>query len=165
MWLNMSMSFRDYCIENNRQELLEQRNKSGSVVWRCRCELCDRELHISNQQLISGNTKSCGSHPKAEVELGLLNGTSIRRLEYYPRNRFPSNTSGHVGVRRDPHSRKWIAEMKFQGRKILYEKHEHKEDAIAARQRAEAMVREFLERFYADHPEWNRDFYREGDKD
>jgi len=49
-------------------------------------------------------------------------------------------------------------------RKILYEKHEHKEDAIAARQRAEGMVREFLEHFYADHPEWDRDFYKERGK-
>lgn len=34
-------------------------NKSGHVLWRCRCD-CDREVIVSGATLRNGDTKSCG---------------------------------------------------------------------------------------------------------
>ena len=135
------------------------RNKSGHVQWLCRCELCGAETVISSGELLSGNTKSCGNHAMSQVADGLQEGTSIRKLEYYRTRQFPLNSSGHTGVYQNKRSGKWIAEMTFQGKRVLYKRFASKEAAIAARKKAEGMIEGYLEEFYARHPEWNRHFY------
>ena len=48
----------------------QKRTKSGAVIWACRCELCGAERMIASTELLSGNTKSCGNHPKDPVDEG-----------------------------------------------------------------------------------------------
>lgn len=37
----------------------EKRNKSGSIIWRCKCD-CGNEYEVASHELLRGNTQSCG---------------------------------------------------------------------------------------------------------
>lgn len=137
----------------------EQRNSNGCMMWLCRCELCGEEKLLSSRDLLTGNTKSCGNHSKRAVEIGLHDGSSIRKLEYYRTMEFPLTKSGYTGVSQRSDSGKWTATMKFQGKIILRETFDTKDEAIRARKKAESGIGEFLERFYEEHPDWDRDYY------
>ena len=50
--------------------------------------------------------------------------------------------------------------MRFQGKKILYKCFDTKDESIAERKRANELIDSYLEAYYAEHPDWDRDYYQ-----
>ena len=124
---------------------LEKRT-AGSVVWRCRCD-CGKEIEISYNSLVSGNTKSCGCL-KMEHEapaLRYVDGTCVDMLERTGLRR--DNTSGYTGVTET--KRGWHAQIVFKGKTYHLGTYSKIEDAVQARSRAEEKLFDaFLEEYY-----------------
>lgn len=123
-----------------------------SVVWKCRCS-CGNECLVPASSLLSGGTKSCGCiateyHKNKGKELAkktqeqCVYGTNIRNLtSKIPKN----NKSGVKGVSWNTKRKKWVAQIRFQGKNYYLGRYEKIEDAIFARKEAEEkMFGEFL---------------------
>lgn len=135
--------------------VLEYAGKRGGMHrWRCRCD-CGNETVVGQTLLQSGKTRSCGCLQKAQIleNLRLVDGTSVTILEAMKRRVIASNTSGYNGVYQERKSGKWRAQITFKGKTYYLGSFDNLEDAVEARQKAEVLHNDFLESYYAAHPE------------
>lgn len=115
--------------------------KNGSVMWRCRCELCGNEVDYSYDTICFSSVKSCGCQKKRH-DLALPSfithedGTSIDHLRS---KKLPtSNTTGVRGVYR--RGDKYIAKMVFQQKQYHIGTFNSVHEAAKAREQAEQRV-------------------------
>ena len=124
---------------------------------RCKCD-CGEEKTILRNDIISGNTNSCGclekENRRRNNESFIKNkiwqhdntlrfhekdtqekGTKITMLR--PDRPQKNNTSGVRGVTWDSSREKWIAHLYFKGKRVLNKRFSKKQDAINARKEAE----------------------------
>lgn len=129
-------------------------SQSPSTVnlWRCRCD-CGKMVTVAQPELQSGDTQSCGClHTERTREsLGLSEGTSAAILERVRRRPRRDNVSGHTGVYQ---LKNGYYQAKITFRKKTYDlgRYKNREDAIRARETAEAMHEDFLAWYYETHP-------------
>lgn len=138
------------CIEPS-----DQKNEKGSgSIWKCRCD-CGKETIVGQTLLQTGKTKSCGCLQSIVIKknLELVDGTSVTILRAVQKHRFRNNTSGHTGVYKDKNTNKWIAQITFKRKTYSLGSYDKIEDAIEAREKGESMHRDFLKKYYAEHPE------------
>ena len=111
-------------------------DKSGSVIWRCRCD-CGNEIDVSYKNLLYTNQKSCGCQKrehdqKLKTYLTHVAGTSVDMLKS---KKVPTdNTTGYKGV--------YLIRGKYLA-KIVFQKkgtYENIEDAAEARKEAEEVL-------------------------
>jgi len=65
-------------------EMVEERNKYGRIMWRCKCD-CGNETIVLGNSLVLGHTLSCGcavSHMNAYIESYLTNQNIVHSSEY-----------------------------------------------------------------------------------
>ncbi|MGM9641038.1 MAG: hypothetical protein ACI3V3_06695 [Faecousia sp.] len=140
------------------------RSPRGSVIWHCRCD-CGNEIDIAYNDLVYCNIKSCGCQKKAHDEnlknlLTHVNGTSLDMIRS---KKLPSdNTTGHKGVYLI--KGRFMAKIVFQKKAYYLGTYERIEDAVKAREQAEALLFDGTAAFYekwkqrADQdPEWAED--------
>jgi len=139
----------------------KRNDKSGSVIWRCRCD-CGNEVDISYNNIVYGNQKSCGCQKKEHDQklrsyLTHVAGTSVDILKS---KKVPTNnTSGCKGVY---YIRgKYVAKIVFQKKQYFLGSYERIEEAVAARQRAEKVLFDGVAEHYRKweaqaqlNPEW-----------
>lgn len=136
-------------------------DKSGSVVWRCRCD-CGNEVDIPYNSLVYCNQKSCGCQKKEHDQklktfLTHVAGTSVDMLKS---KKVPTdNTTGYKGVYLI--RGKYVAKIVFQKKQYFLGTYDNIEDAAEARREAEEVlfdgVAEHYKKWkeYADiDPEW-----------
>lgn len=152
-------------------------DKSGSVIWRCRCD-CGKETEVSYNSLMYANQKSCGCGKKEHEQklnrfLTHVAGTSVDMLRS---RKVPSdNTTGYRGVYLV--RGKYMAKIVFQKKQYFLGTYEKIEDAAKARKEAEKVLFEDVAEYYekwkqcADaDPQWAEenpiqiDVIRQGDK-
>lgn len=127
----------------------KQLGKAGTAnFWKCRCD-CGSESVVSQTELQSGGTRSCGCLQKelALEGLGLVDGTSAVMLERNKEHLRTNNKSGYTGVFRAADG-KWVAYINFKKKRYWLGRYSDKEDAIKARQRGEEMHDTFLEWYH-----------------
>ena len=128
--------------------------RAGMHRWKCKCD-CGKETIVGQTFLQSGKTKSCGCLQASiyRENLELVEGTSVTILEFTNKRRLKSNTSGYTGVYKHKKNGKWVAQITFKGKTYYLGSYKKIEDAVQARKKGESMHREFLEKYYAEHPE------------
>ena len=115
-------------------------DKSGSVIWRCRCD-CGNEVDVPYNALMYSNQKSCGCQKKEHDQLlqsflTRVAGTSIDKLKS---KKLPiDNTTGYKGVYRI--RGKYVAKIVFQKKQYHLGAYERIEDAAEARKEAETVL-------------------------
>jgi len=126
----------------------------GIHFWRCRCK-CGKETVVRSNFLLTGHTKSCGCLQREQVldNLRLVDGTSVTILEAAKHRLLATNTSGCRGVYLNKRTRKWVAQITFKGKTHYLGSYERFEDAVKARQRGEELHDDFLQWYYAEHPQ------------
>ena len=122
--------------------------------WKCVCD-CGNETIVSQTLLQTGKTKSCGCIQKDiyKDNLKLVDGTSVTILEANKNRLIASNTSGYTGVYQNKKNGKWVAQITFKRKSYYLGSYEKIEDAIKARQRGEEMHDDFLEWYYQQKAE------------
>lgn len=136
-------------------------DKSGSVIWRCRCD-CGKEADISYNSLMHSGQKSCGCRKKAHEEklstfLTHVAGTSVDMLRS---KKIPSdNTTGYKGIYRV--RGKYMAKIVFQKKQYFLGYYEDIMDAVEARKEAEKVLFEDVAEYFSQwkqcadtDPEW-----------
>ena len=128
--------------------------KTGKAnFWRCQCD-CGTESIVSQTELQSGGTQSCGCLQKerATEKLKIIDGTSVAIIERNKQHLRKNNKSGYTGVFRSSNG-KWEAYINFKKKRYWLGRYSSKEDAVKARQRGEEMHDDFLEWYYSTHPQ------------
>jgi hypothetical protein len=122
-----------------------EKNKWGSYLWLCQCD-CGNRTMVSATNF--GRTQSCGcilsevATIKAKTSIAYCEyrqqdykeGTCLHLLNNNPRK---NNTSGVKGVHWDKRQKVWLADLFFQGKRVVHKSFKHKDDAIACRKEAE----------------------------
>ena len=132
---------------------------NNSVVWKCKCD-CGEICFVSLCDLISSNVKSCGclksesSRKNAEnsIKKNIVENTNISRIG--SSKKLSNNTSGCTGVFWEDKHRRWHAKINFKKKSYFLGRYRKKEDAIAARRKAE---REMFEQFLKEIKEDNNE--------
>ena len=115
-------------------------DKSGSVVWRCRCD-CGKELDVLYNTLVHTKQRSCGCQKKEHSQklqtyLTHVAGTSVEMLKS---KRIPKdNTTGYKGVYLI--REKYVAKIVFQKKQYFLGTFSRIEDAAKARAEAEEIL-------------------------
>ena len=139
-------------------------DKSGSVIWRCRCD-CGSETDISYNSLMYTNLQSCGCQKKEHDQklrtfLTHVDGTSVDMLKS---KKVPvDNTTGYKGVY---FSRgKYLAKIVFQKKQYFLGTYDNIEDAAQARREAEEVLFDSVSDHYQrwkqksnQDPQWARE--------
>lgn len=129
---------------------VDQRDKKGSVCWKCRCD-CGNEIIASSDNLLHGNYKSCGCLRRKRGSdlpghLHWVDGTCIEMLE--KRKGRSDNTSGFRGVYRMKDGRYRVT-IGFKGKRYYIGIFSDYHDAVEERIRAESIIhRGFLKAYY-----------------
>ena len=89
--------------------------------------------------------------------LKLCDGTSVTLLESRKKVLSTSNTSGYTGVYLNKRSGLWVAQITFKGKTYYLGSYAKIEDAVKARQRGEEMHDEFLEWYYHEFKNENKE--------
>lgn len=135
----------------------EQRsNYNGCVIWECECE-CGNTAFVAINDLQKGSVISCGCAGKENsVKNGKIAGRNVKEnfcvegtnVKNLTAKISKNNISGIKGVHWDKTRKKWIAQIKFKGKRYYLGRYEKKEDAAKVRKEAEEkMFGEFLEWF------------------
>ena len=127
---------------------LPDRDKKGSVIWRCSCE-CGNEVDIPYGWLVHSNVRSCGCRKKEHDKLlpGFLTRVDGTSIDMIRSKKLPvDNTSGVKGVYF--HHGKWMAKIVFQKKQYHLGQYRDKDDAIRARQAAEAELFDNVTAYY-----------------
>ncbi len=134
-------------------EKTEKRDKKGSVVWICQCD-CGRQVELTADSLVHGNTVSCGCR-KQEIKesigdsLTFVDGTCIEWLRSRKSRR--DNTSGFRGVHK-VNDEKWRVTIGLKGKRYSCGSYKTFEEAKVAR----LMVEEKLHsNFVLAWEKWN----------
>lgn len=125
--------------------------RGGRHFWSCRCD-CGQETVVSQSNLLSGHTKSCGclQREAPRNNLKLIDGTSVKMIENrMTKTPIKSNTSGYNGVYRDSRSGLWQAQITFKGRTKYLGSFTDIRDAVKARRQSEEVYDDFLEWYYS----------------
>ena len=117
--------------------------RGGKHYWRCRC-LCGGSAVVSQSNLQAGHTKSCGCLSDPAGTRHFVEGTCIESIR--SRRVSASNQSGIRGVYRNRRTGRWAAQITFQGRTRYLGSFDSLEEAARAREEAERVFDEFLER-------------------
>lgn len=123
------------------------RRYQNSVLWKCRCS-CGNECEVAYNQLVSGNTTSCGCKKQMHEQppLHYIDGTCIEMIER--RSLRKDNTSGFTGVIAQKNG-SWKAEITFQGKRQYLGTYPDRMSAALARKRAENRIfGEYLDSYY-----------------
>ncbi|MDO4289024.1 MAG: transcriptional regulator [Eubacterium sp.] len=145
--------------------MTDGRSPKGSVMWCCLCD-CGRMADVSADDLVWGNTKSCGCL-KQQVQANISNtlhhvdGTCVELLE---RRKYRSdNTSGFRGVICLKNGR-FRASIGFKGQRYYIGTYTTMEAAVQARMEAEETIHNgFLKAYHKwqslaeGSPEWARE--------
>lgn len=108
----------------------------------CKCLICGNIVTARPQDLLSGNTQSCGQHNKgdtAAIKKLFIDGTAPCKISN-PKKIRSNNSSGVAGVWYDKSKELWCAEIMFKGKKYFLGRFASKEQAIDARQKAEEKI-------------------------
>ncbi|WP_305153142.1 hypothetical protein [uncultured Dubosiella sp.] len=126
------------------------KRKGGSVVWTCLCD-CGRTTEASYNDLVSGNTRSCGCliHEKGRPGLSYVDQTCIESLKSKALHK--NNTSGYTGVQKQ--RGKWVALISLKKHRYYLGTYERFEDAVFVRQRAEQLLHD---QFVQAYESWNK---------
>lgn len=142
----------------------KKRDTKGFVIWHCRCD-CGNETDVSYNNLMYCGQQSCGckkrEHDKSLAGfLTHVDGTSIDALKS---SKLPSNnTTGVRGV----YSIKgrYVAKLVFQKKQHFLGTYKTLAEAAEVRQKANALLRNELVRFYekwaekaAADPQWAKE--------
>lgn len=77
---------------------LEERNSSGKIQWKCRCD-CGNETIVTGNSLLSGNTQSCGCLRRDSIgEINIEKILKQYNLKFYRQYSFPDLRSPKNGV-------------------------------------------------------------------
>ncbi len=134
-----------------RSDRRGKRGKRTVMLWECRCE-CGAITYKAKDSLTNPDLSMCAecagkyATAKARENAGFVDGTQLSKI----RNTKPSaaNTSGCRGVYYVSKFDRWRAEIKFRKKRYYLGTFKNYEDAVKARQAAEAELFEsFLERF------------------
>lgn len=113
------------------------RDKSGQVMWKCKCD-CGKVCYVRGRDLRSGGTKSCGCKDRKRAERLIRkqtvkgsNPNSIRSKKLSK-----ANKSGTRGVCRTKRGL-WRATIGYQGKQIFLGDYADKQDAVRERKEAE----------------------------
>ena len=111
-----------------------ERDKPGQKKWECVCD-CGTTKKVLEQNLKSGNTKSCGCFRKevAHRKPDCVDGTTLRNLTQKLNK---NNTSGAKGIFLTKKGL-WKAHIGFRNKNYHLGYFSNIQDAIKARQRAE----------------------------
>lgn len=118
--------------------------RDGRHYWRCRCR-CGGETVVSQSNLQDGHTRSCGCRVDPVGTRHFVEGTCIESIR--SRKIFASNKSGVRGVYKNKRTGRWTAQITFQGKTRYLGSYDNIEKAAEARETAEKIFDEFLERF------------------
>lgn len=114
---------------------------NNTRLWECLCS-CGKIAYVLGTSLRAGHYKSCGCKlvekrdkgAKKHIETDAIDGTRKSALKA---KLHVGNKSGHKGVRWNESRKKWTAHIGFKGKQISLGYFTDKEDAIAARKKAE----------------------------
>lgn len=124
----------------------------GLHHWRCQCD-CGQQTVVSQSNLQSGHTKSCGCLQRESLRNGLklVDGTSVTMIEKRLKAPIRSNTSGYNGVYWDKRRGKWCAQITFRGKTYYLGSFADIQDAVNARRRGEDnLYGGFLNWYYSE---------------
>lgn len=153
-WLLSGFSKSCGCRKSRAKDLRNQRfghliaigpeaekNPDGSIRWRCICD-CGNETVVSSNHLLQSHTTSCGCQRliAARESKTHIEGTCLEIL-FSPTIR-ANNTSGHTGVYKK--RSKWAAYITVANKHYSLGSYETKEEAVAARRKAEEEWKEKL---------------------
>lgn len=134
-----------------------KKKKQGAFLYRCKCD-CGNETLVRSSDLKRKNTRSCGCMQRDAArknmlsnkiyKSGLIENTNLYLLnEKIPK----TNSSGKKGVYYNKKAKKWVAQIKFQGKQIYLGIFADKNKAIAARLAAEEKYfKPILEKYKKD---------------
>ncbi len=121
------------------------------LVWQCRCD-CGRTILCQAEDLISGNTRSCGClqeeqrRQNMKTAIHFVDGTCVEKIAC--QRETAANTSGHRGVYPLKNGR-FRAALTFRNRRYDLGTHATFEEAVTARLEGERLYYgEFLESYY-----------------
>ncbi len=118
--------------------------RGGKHYWRCRCS-CGNESVVSQSNLKSGHTTSCGCKVDPASTRHFVEGTCIESLK--SRKAYTTNRSGIRGVYQNSRTGQWVAQITFQGKTHYLGSYLCIEEAALARAKGEAVFEEFLEKY------------------
>lgn len=117
-----------------RLTAVEPLPKSGEAYkWRCICD-CGNECAVAAANLRNGHTQSCGC--KSTPHITYVDGTCIEVIR--SRRLRSNNTSGCTGVVWHKDIGRWDASICFKGERHYLGLFDNYEDAVKAREEAEA---------------------------
>jgi len=135
---------------NKLTVLSYEEKRNGFHFWRCQCD-CGNIVSVSQNNLQSGHSKSCGCLSDPVSTRHYFEGTCIETIRNY--KKLPSNnTSGVRGVYPSKNRKGetlWVAQITFKGVTKYLGRFKTIEEAAAARHEAEKVFDEVLERFDA----------------
>lgn len=131
---------------------LGERNSSGQVQWKCRCD-CGNIVLATTNYLKSGHTKSCGCLNREKASSRLKNKKFVEARNNYRKNNFlvdgtslalisprklrKNNTTGVNGVCFNKKDKLYIAKIYIQGKNIYLGSFKTLKKAQKARKEAE----------------------------
>ena len=127
--------------------LSDVKHKTGTRMWECKCHACGNMTHVLGYSLRHGHYKSCGCiQPvkrdrgvKAHIKADRVDGTRKSALRAKAHR---DSKSGIKGVTWLESRQRWLAYIGFRGKQINLGYYVNKDDAIAARKRAEEIYHE-----------------------
>lgn len=132
----------------------EQRS-ARAIVWECRCQ-CGNTAFVRSTMLVNGHTTSCGCAKSERDRLKdfkkILTYTDNTCIEFARAIAKPrADTSTETGVRGVIlKNGKYQAHIQFQKKRYYLGRYSRLEDAISARQKAEARVAEYIAAYLSD---------------
>lgn len=112
-------------------------NEKGSYVYRCKCD-CGNTCDVSAENLINGDTKSCGCLQKEaaqkKLKENLADGTNIAKIK--SSKPYAGSKTGVRGV--TIRAGKYVANLYLRGKAHYLGRFDNLADAAAARKKAEA---------------------------
>ena len=115
------------------------RDYLNNPLWLCECK-CGRFFDAHTQEIRNGHTHSCGCHRKSLMTKNaegswLQENTNLHSFRIgKPSSR---NTSGVTGVSFYKETGKWVAQMSFQGKRVLWKLCDSFDEAVDRRRKAE----------------------------
>ena len=130
-------------------EKTDQRNASGSIIWRCKCD-CGQGICLSENALMHGNYRSCGCLKREKQkelyrQLHFVDGTCLEIIEKRKYRR--DNASGFRGVFQMKNGR-YLVNIGFKGKRYYIGTYKEYDDAVAARLEAEHLIHDGFLRDY-----------------
>ena len=119
-------------------EPTEMRSKEKQIIWKCRC-FCGKIFFASASEVKRNRVASCGCLKGIEkahqtMRKNLKEGTNLLLLQARKRK---NNTSGHKGISWDKQRKKWVVQIRLQGKNHKIGRFLNLKEAIEARKQAE----------------------------